>query len=138
MPARAGDSGMRFDHVGVATRAADALADLFGTVFDTPVAHRERFDGLDVTFLDVDNGYLELLEPRTDEGPVAGHLDARGTGLHHVALATEDVAAALDAARAAGVETVDDSPRPGAWGHEVAFLHPDSTGGVLVELVEDV
>jgi methylmalonyl-CoA/ethylmalonyl-CoA epimerase len=127
---------MRFDHVGVATRDGDALADLFGTLFETPVAHRETFDGLDVTFLNAGEGYLELLEPRTDEGPIARFLDGGGPGLHHVALATEDAAAALDAARAAGVEAVDDSPRPGAWGHEVAFLHPDSTGGVLVELVE--
>jgi methylmalonyl-CoA/ethylmalonyl-CoA epimerase len=127
---------MRFDHVGVATRDGDALADLFGRLFDAPVAHRETFDGLDVTFLDLGEGYLELLEPRTDEGPIADHLDRRGPGLHHVALATDDVAAALDAARAAGVEAVDDDPRPGAWGHDVAFLHPDSTGGVLVEFVE--
>ena len=127
---------MRFDHVGVATPDGDALADLFGPLFDAPIAHRETFDGLDVTFLDVGNGYLELLEPRTDEGPIARFLDGRGAGLHHVALATADIDAALDAARAAGIEPIDDSPRPGAGGHDVAFLHPDSTGGVLVELVE--
>jgi methylmalonyl-CoA/ethylmalonyl-CoA epimerase len=129
---------MRFDHVGVATRDAAALADLFGALFDAPVAHRETFDGLDVTFLDLGDGYLELLEPLddADEGAIPRYLDCEGPGIHHVALATPDVAAALDTARDHGVELVDETPRPGAWGHDVAFLHPDSTGGVLVEFVE--
>ncbi|MFB6102406.1 MAG: methylmalonyl-CoA epimerase [Haloplanus sp.] len=127
---------MRFDHAGVATHDGAALADLFGRLFDAPVVHRETFDGLDVTFLDLGNGYVELLEPLTDEGPIARYLDREGPGLHHVALATPDVAAALETARACGVDLVDDEPRPGAWGHDVAFLHPESTGGVLVEFVE--
>jgi len=127
---------MRFDHLGVATRDADRLADLFGGLLDVPVAHRERFDGLDVAFLDLGNGYLELLEPADDAGPVARSLERDGPGIHHVAFETADVAAALDAARAHGVDLVDEEPRPGAWGHRVAFLHPESTGGVLVEFVE--
>ncbi|MFB6196026.1 MAG: methylmalonyl-CoA epimerase [Haloplanus sp.] len=127
---------MRFDHVGVATPDGDTLSDLFERLFDAPIVHRETFDGLAVTFLDLGDGYVELLEPLTDEGPIARFLDREGAGLHHVALATDDIAAALDTARACGVELVDDEPRPGAWGHDVAFLHPDSTGGVLVEFVE--
>jgi methylmalonyl-CoA/ethylmalonyl-CoA epimerase len=127
---------MRFDHIGVATRDAAALADLLGALLDAPVAHRETVDGLDVTFLDLGNGYVELLEPLDDEGPIPRYLDREGPGIHHVALATPDVAAALSAARDHGVELVDETPRPGAWGHDVAFLHPGSTGGVLVEFVE--
>jgi methylmalonyl-CoA/ethylmalonyl-CoA epimerase len=127
---------MRFDHVGVATRDGDALASLFGDLFDAPVAHGERVDGLAVTFLDVGNGYLELLEPVESGGPVDRFLDREGPGIHHVALATADLPAALAHARETGIDLVDESPRPGAWGHDVAFLHPDSTGGVLVELVE--
>ena len=127
---------MRFDHIGVATRDAAALADLFGALLDVPVAHRETVDGLDVTVLDLGNGYVELLEPLDDEGPIPRYLDREGPGIHHVALATPDVAAALETARNHGVELVDESPRPGAWGHDVAFLHPGSTGGVLVEFVE--
>lgn len=126
---------MQFDHAGVATDDADALASLYGDLFDAPVAHEEEFDGMSVVFLDLNGGYLELLEPR-EEGPVARYLDRHGPGVHHLALATDDVAAALDAARDAGVESIDDEPRPGAWGHEVAFLHPGSTGGVLIEFVE--
>ncbi|RCU48274.1 methylmalonyl-CoA epimerase [Haloplanus salinus] len=127
---------MRFDHVGVATRDAATSADLFGTLLDAPVAHRETLDGLDVTFLDLGNGYVELLEPLDAEGPIRRYLDREGPGIHHVALATPDVAAALERARDHGVELVDETPRPGAWGHDVAFLHPGSTGGVLVEFVE--
>ena len=123
-----------FDHVGVATDDAAELAALFGDLFGAPVAHEETFDGMAVVFLELGDGYFELLEPRGD-GPIASYLDAEGPGVHHVAVATDDVAAALETARETGVELVDEEPRPGAWGHDVAFLHPRSTGGVLVEYV---
>ncbi|WP_224336264.1 methylmalonyl-CoA epimerase [Haloprofundus halobius] len=126
---------MQFDHAGVATRDADALAELFGELFDAPEAHREEFDGMTVVFLELDDGYFELLEPHAD-GAIARYLDSAGPGLHHFALATEDIESALATARDAGVELIDEEPRPGAWGHRVAFLHPKSTGGVLVEFVE--
>ena len=128
----AGD--MRFDHAGIATDDADALAELFEPLFDAPAVHEEEFDGMLVRFLDLGNGYFELLEPR-GEGPIADYLEREGPGIHHLALATEDVEAALAEAREAGVEPIDEEPRPGAWGHEVAFLHPGSTGGVLIEFV---
>ena len=128
---------MEFDHAGIATDDAGGLADHYGALFDAEVAHQERFDGLQVVFLDLGGSYFELLQPLADaDGPVADYLDRRGPGVHHLALRTDDVAAALDRAREAGVDRIDDEPRPGAWGHEVAFLHPKSTGGVLVEFVE--
>ncbi|MEF8852749.1 MAG: methylmalonyl-CoA epimerase [Haloarculaceae archaeon] len=128
---------MEFDHAGIATDDLDGLAALYGGLFDAAVAHEEEFDGLSVAFLDLGESYLELLEPLPDaEGAVARYLDDHGPGVHHLALRTDDAAAALDAAREAGVELVDEEPRPGAWGHDVAFLHPGSTGGVLVEFVE--
>ena len=126
---------MRFDHAGIATDDADALAELFEAILGTPVVHEETFDGLRIVFLDCGNGYFELLEP-VEDGTVSRYIERHGPGIHHLALATEDVDAALERAREAGVELVDEEPRPGAWGHEVAFLHPDSTGGVLVEFVE--
>jgi methylmalonyl-CoA/ethylmalonyl-CoA epimerase len=128
---------MEFHHVGVATPDAAGFAATLSGLFDLSVAHEEEFDGLRVVFLDAGNGYVEALEPLSAEGPVARFLDRRGSGIHHVALAADDVVASLNAALAAGAEPIDDEPRPGAWGHEVAFLHPDSTGGVLVELVEE-
>jgi len=125
---------MQFHHAGVATDDADGLAELYGELFDAPVVHRQRFDGMTVVFLEFDGGFFELLEPH-EGGPIASYLDSHGPGIHHLALGTDDIEAALSTARACGVELIDDEPRPGAWGHEVAFLHPKSTGGVLVEFV---
>jgi methylmalonyl-CoA/ethylmalonyl-CoA epimerase len=126
---------MEFDHVGVATDDAADLADRFTELLGAPVVHREVFDGMTVVFLDLGGGYFELLEPR-DDGTIARYLDRHGPGIHHVALSTSDIEASLARARDLGVELVDEDPRPGAWGHTVAFLHPRSTGGVLVEFVE--
>ncbi len=126
---------MEFDHVGIATDDAESMATLYEALFDAPAVHREEFDGMTVVFLDVGGAYFELLEPH-EEGTIARYLDRNGPGIHHVAVATDDVDAALEAAREAGVDCIDEEPRPGAWGHEVAFLHPKSTGGVLVEFVQ--
>ncbi|QLG62091.1 methylmalonyl-CoA epimerase [Halorarum salinum] len=126
---------MHLDHVGVATDDAAALADLFTDLLGASVAHEEEFDGMGVVFLETGDSYLELLEPLEGEGAIACYLEGNGPGIHHLAYATEDVEAALGRARSMGVELVDEEPREGAWGHEVAFLHPGSTGGVLVEFV---
>jgi len=126
---------MQFDHAGIATDDADALADLYADLFDAPIVHEEHLDDLRVVFLDLGEGYFELLEP-TGAGTVADYIDRNGPGIHHLALRTDDITAALDAARDHGVDLVDEEPRPGAWGHEVAFLHPKSTGGALIEFVE--
>lgn len=126
---------MRFDHAGIATDDADALAELYGDLLNAPIVHEETFDGMAVSFLDLGTGYLELLEPVSD-GPIADYLDDHGAGIHHLAFATDDIDAALDRARALDIGLVDEEPRPGAWGHDVAFLHPRDTGGVLVEFVE--
>jgi methylmalonyl-CoA epimerase (EC 5.1.99.1) len=127
---------MRFHHAGIATDDANDLADLFSAVFGAPVAHSERFDGMEVRFLDLDNGYFELLEP-TKSGPIADYLDSHGPGIHHLAIETADIDAALETASDHGVDLIDEEPRPGAWGHDVAFLHPSSTGGVLIEFVAE-
>jgi len=127
---------MQFDHAGIATDDATELAELYTTLFDTPVAHEEEFDGLQIVFLDLGgDGYFELLEP-LDEGTISNYLAENGPGIHHVALETDDLAAALATCRDNDVALIDEEPRPGAWGHDVAFLHPESTGGILVELVE--
>lgn len=127
---------MDFDHAGLATDDADALAERYTDLLDAPIVHRETFDGMSVVFLDCGNGYFELLEPLDDDSAIAKYLDRNGPGIHHLALETDDIAAALDRAREHDVELIDDEPRPGAWGHSVAFLHPGSTGGVLIEFVE--
>ncbi|USZ73470.1 methylmalonyl-CoA epimerase [Natronosalvus halobius] len=126
---------MRFDHAGIATEDAQTLADRYADLFDVEVAHEETFDGMTVVFLAFENGYFELLEPQ-EEGTIATYLERNGPGIHHLAVETDDAAAALERARDLGIECIDDEPRPGAWGHDVAFLHPRDTGGILLEFVE--
>lgn len=79
---------------------------------------------------------IELVEPASPDSPVAGFLAKRGGGLHHLAYRVDDVAAAIARLEAAGVRMIDRAPRPGAHGTRIAFVHPQSTGGVLTELVE--
>ncbi len=126
---------MHFDHAGIATEDATALATLYTDLFGLEVAHEERFDGMCVVFLEVGDGYLELLEP-LESGTIARYLEDNGSGIHHLALATDDLEGALETVHKAGVRLVDEEPRPGAWGHSVAFLHPKDTGGILIELIE--
>lgn len=127
---------MRFDHAGIATDDIEGLLSLYTDLFGVSVAHEETFDGLRVVFLDLGNGYVELLEPVEEDNAIASYLDRSGPGIHHLGVATADLRGALDRASEMGIELIDDVPREGAWGHEVAFLHPESTGGVLVEFVE--
>lgn len=126
---------MHIDHAGIATDDAAGLAALYEELFGLEIAHEEEFDGMSVVFLDCGNGYLELLEPLED-GTIARYLEDDGAGIHHLALATDDIDAALETAREHDVALVDEEPRPGAWGHSVAFLHPKDTGGILIEFVE--
>lgn len=127
---------MKIDHAGIATEDAAGLAEQYVTLFDAEIAHEETFDGMNVVFLGVENGYFELLEPQDDAGAIASYLDGNGPGIHHLAVETDDIEAALARARGRDIKLIDEEPRPGAWGHDVAFLHPGSTGGILLEFVE--
>jgi methylmalonyl-CoA/ethylmalonyl-CoA epimerase len=126
----------QFDHAGIATDDAAGLAEQYVALFDAEIAHEETFDGMNVVFLDLGNGYFELLEPVENGGAIASYLDDNGPGIHHLAVATEDVEEALERAREMDIALIDDQPREGAWGHDVAFLHPKSTGGILLEFVQ--
>ncbi len=125
---------MQFHHAGIATDDAIALADRFGVLFDAPIAHEQVFDDMLIVFCELETGYFELLEPQ-DGGVIAAYLDDHGPGVHHLAIGTDDIEGALETAREADIDLIDSEPRAGAWGHQVAFLHPGSTGGVLVEFV---
>ena len=126
---------MQLDHAGVVTDDADALATRYADLLDGEIAHEEEFDGMRMVFLDVGNTYFELIEPR-EPGTVKDFLENDGPGIHHLALETDDIEAALENARDMGVDLIDEEPRPGAWGHTIAFAHPASTGGILLEFVE--
>lgn len=126
----------RLDHVAIAVPDLQAAISTFTSILGRPVSGRERIDSeqVDVAFFDLGSSRLELLEPTAEDSPVGRFLSRRGPGLHHIAIAVPDIDAALDRCRAAGLETVGDAPRQGAGGRQVAFLHPRSTGGVLLEL----
>ncbi|MBI1796813.1 MAG: methylmalonyl-CoA epimerase [Candidatus Eisenbacteria bacterium] len=124
-------------HVAIATRDADALADAFaplGAVRGEDVV----IDGgtLRLVFLQIGPLTLELLEPRSDAHTVARFIASRGEGLHHVALDVDDLDTMLARCRAAGVRLIDETPRAGGHGAPIAFLHPKSFGGVLIELCQ--
>jgi methylmalonyl-CoA/ethylmalonyl-CoA epimerase len=125
-------------HVAIAVREADPLAALLVAALGGRRGAEELLDGgaLRVVFVHLGPVTLELLEPRSADHTVAKFLENRGPGLHHVSLEVADVADALARCREAGVTPIDAAPRPGAHGTRVAFLHPRSLGGVLVELCE--
>jgi methylmalonyl-CoA/ethylmalonyl-CoA epimerase len=125
-------------HVAIAVRDADAMAKTLVDGLGGSIGKEELLEGgaLRVVFVHLGPVTLELLEPKSADHTVAKFLEARGPGLHHVSLEVSDLAAHLARAKAAGVRLLDETPRPGAHGTQVAFLHPKSLGGVLVELCE--
>jgi methylmalonyl-CoA/ethylmalonyl-CoA epimerase len=128
----------RIDHIGVAVADLEAAIELHTGAYGMPLAHRETVagQGVEAVLLDVGESHVELLSPLTEDTPVGRFLATRGPGLHHVAYRVADVEAALHVAREAGLRLIDETPRTGIRGTQVAFLHPKSTGGVLTELVQ--
>ena len=126
------------DHVGIAVSDIDAALALYGDALGMPLVHRETVtdQGVDAALLDVGDGHIELLAPLGPDTPVGKFLARNGPGLHHVAYRVDDVEAALEAARTAGLRLIDETPRTGIRGSRVAFLHPAATGGVLTEIVQ--
>lgn len=131
-------TGRALDHVGIAVHSLDDSLPLFESITGGKGYGRERVEqqGVEVVFLGSGDGRLELLAPTRDDSAVAKFLAKRGQGMHHLCYRVDDVAAELDRYRAAGAQLIDEAPRPGAAGHLVAFVHPKSTGGVLVELLQ--
>lgn len=129
---------MHLDHVGIAVTDLDAAVEGYAAAFGAAVTERYDLpdDRVRVAFLDAGGALLELLQPTDDAGPVARFLKRRGEGLHHLAFLVPDLVEALAAARAAGRRLIDDRPRPGAGGRLIAFLHPSTAQGVLIELVQ--
>lgn len=126
------------DHIGVAVADLDAAIALHRDAYGMALVHRETIEGqgVDAALLDVGESHVELLAPLGEDTPVGRFLAGRGPGLHHVAYRVDDVAATLDALRAAGLRLIDEAPRTGIRGSRVAFLHPSASGGVLTELVQ--
>ncbi len=127
------------DHVGIAVEDLEAAVELYRRAFGVEPVHRETVtdQGVEEVLFAVGTSFIQLLRPLGPETPVGRHLARRGPGVHHVAYRVDDVAAALERLRAAGVALIDDRPRPGSRGTTIAFVHPKGMGGVLLELVQE-
>ena len=126
------------DHVGVAVEDIDAALALYRDTLGLPLVHRETVSaqGVDAVLLDVGDSHIELLQPLGPDTAVGKFLARRGPGLHHVAYRVASVEETLTSLRAAGIRLIDERPRTGIRGSQVAFIHPSSTGGVLTEIVQ--
>ncbi len=127
------------DHVGIAVNDLDAAVEWYQEMFGAAVAHRERIesDGVDEALLKVADSYIQLLRPYTDESPLAKYMEKNGEGIHHVGYRVDDCDEVLEHVKGKGARVVDEHPRTGSRGTTVAFLHPKTAFGTLVELVEE-
>ena len=126
-------------HLGVAVTDLDAAIATYASLFGAALEHRDRVEeqAVEAASLRVGAGRVELLQPLGEDTPVGRFLAKRGPGMHHVAFEVEDVAAELARLKADGVQLIDEEPRQGLFGLQVAFVHPEATGGVLAEFVGD-
>ena len=129
---------MQIDHIGIATKQISESLSVWIEALGLKVESTEEVaeQGVRVAMLPIGETRVELLEPLSDDSPVGRFLDKRGPGIHHVAIRVDDIRAELSRLRESGARLIDEAPRVGAGGCLVAFVHPSSTGGVLLELVE--
>jgi len=127
-------NGFPLDHVGIAVSSIRESVAIFEPITGATCSSIEELPEQDVNVAFV--GSIELIEPRFGTGPVARFLTRNGPGIHHIAYRVPDLRAALQHLNTQGFQLIDEEPRPGARGHLVAFVHPKSTGGTLIELVQ--
>jgi methylmalonyl-CoA/ethylmalonyl-CoA epimerase len=128
--------GTRIAHIGIAVRGLDDFLPFYRDVLGMPETPLDDSDGARIVGLLAGESLVELLEADTPDSPIARFVAKRGPGIHHVCFAVDDLDQALERCRAAGIRLIDETPRIGAEGKRIAFLHPSATGGVLVELSE--
>ena len=129
---------MKVDHIGIATHRIDEALALWRDVLGLEIGSREDVaeQGVRVAMLPIGESRIELLEPLSAETPVGKFLAKRGAGVHHVAISVTDIRASLAQLKEKGIRLIDETPRVGAGGCLVAFVHPASAHGVLLELVQ--
>jgi methylmalonyl-CoA epimerase len=127
------------DHVAIAVNDLEAAIAYYRDAFGAEVEHREVIerDGVEEALLKVAQSYVQLLHPIRDDSTVAKYLANKGEGLHHVGYRVDDCAAALERVKGLGFRAIDEEPRPGSRGTTVAFLHPKTAFGTLIELVQE-
>jgi methylmalonyl-CoA epimerase len=129
---------MKIDHIGIATQQIDEAVKFYRDALGLEVAEVEEVSSqkVRVAMLPVGESRFELLEATSPDSPIAKFLAKRGPGIHHIAVRVDDIQTALRGLKARGARLIDEAPRTGAGGCLVAFIHPSSAGGVLVELVQ--
>lgn len=130
---------MRLDHLGIAVESLDSAESFWSQTLGLKTAGREVVEeqGVTVSFIPAGEPSIELLEPlEEEEGPVGRFLARRGPGIHHICLRVDDLDSLLARLKEAGVKLIDETPRQGAHGMRIAFVHPQATGGILLELAE--
>jgi methylmalonyl-CoA/ethylmalonyl-CoA epimerase len=129
---------MKIDHIGIATRELSEALGFWRDALGLEVLETEEVaeQGVRVAMLPIGETRVELLEPTSEASPVAKFLEKRGAGVHHIAVRVDDIRATLARLKEQGLRLIDETPRTGAGGCLVAFIHPSSAQGVLLELVE--
>ena len=129
---------MKINHIGIATKGIDEALKFWSDALGLDNVHTEIVvdQKVKVAMLPLGESRIELLEPTSDDSPISKFLAKRGPGIHHIAVEVDDIEAALATLKSQGMRLIDESPRVGAEGCLVAFVHPASTGGVLLELVQ--
>jgi methylmalonyl-CoA/ethylmalonyl-CoA epimerase len=129
---------MKIDHLGIAVKSLPESLQFYQAILGLSVKHQEVVadQGVTVAMLPIGESRIELLEPCSPDSPVAKFLEKRGPGIHHICIEVEDIRAELAKLQAAGAQLIDQQPRRGAGGHLIAFVHPKTTSGVLLELVQ--
>jgi methylmalonyl-CoA/ethylmalonyl-CoA epimerase len=128
--------GTRIAHIGIAVRALDEILPFYRDILGLSEVPLDDADGARIAGLSAGEPLVELLEAETPDSPIGRFVEKRGPGIHHVCFCVDDLVTALERCRAAGIRLIDETPRVGAEGKRIAFLHPASTGGVLIELSE--
>jgi methylmalonyl-CoA/ethylmalonyl-CoA epimerase len=123
-------------HIGIAVRGLDESVSFYRDVLELDPVPLDDADGARIVGLAAGPSLVELLEAESPDSPIAKFVAKRGPGIHHVCFAVDDLDATLDRCRAHGIRLIDETPRIGAEGRRIAFLHPSATSGVLVELSE--
>jgi len=126
----------RIAHVGIAVRALDEILPFYRDLLGLPEVGLDDSDGARIAGLVAGESLVELLEADHPDSPIGKFVSKRGPGIHHICFAVDDLDGTLERCRAAGVRLIDETPRQGAEGKRIAFLHPSATAGVLVELTE--
>src|SRR5438552_13167225 len=129
---------MKINHLGIATKGIDEALKFWGEALGLENVHTEIVEDqkVRVAMLPIGESRIELLEPTSDDSPISKFLEKHGPGIHHIAVEVDDIEKALAQLKEKGMRLIDETPRIGAEGCLVAFVHPSSTNGVLLELVQ--